>query len=59
VGVQEQQKCLEVLLENLPPQVVDGLEDVERGGAQIDVNFSESGHLLDQGTGSYPPLANG
>jgi hypothetical protein len=32
MGIEEQQECLEVLLENVPPKVVDGLEDVEWGG---------------------------
>ena len=55
VGVEEQQKRCEVLLENVPPQVVDGLEDVERARrAQEDVNFSDAKGRWrrDQGTGS-------
>jgi hypothetical protein len=43
VRVEKQQKCGEVLLENGVPKVVNGLEDVKRGGAQIDVNLSDSG----------------
>ena len=53
MGVQKEQKCREILLKNVVPDVVDGLEDVERGATQVDVNFSdELEWQWVQGTGS-------
>jgi hypothetical protein len=53
VGIQKEQKCREILLKNVVPNVVDGLEDVERRAAQVDVNFSDEREWQRvQGTGS-------
>jgi hypothetical protein len=53
MGVEKQQKCREILLKNVVPDVVNGLEDVEWRATQVDVNFSDE-RLWQrvQGTGS-------
>jgi hypothetical protein len=53
MGVQKEQKSREILLKNVVPNVVDGLEDVERGATQVDVSFSDEREWQRvQGTGS-------
>src|SRR6266566_780355 len=53
VRVDEGERRLQRDPEQVPPQRVNRLEDVEWGACQKDVSHR------DQGTGSYPPAANG